>query len=80
MQLNFLVACPNEVIDNMGGRSVTTGAAKPLAAGQALDYAARVMNAAIPVEELQVSEDVTEQTLRYTHAQACGGSSFSSSK
>ncbi|TPR02195.1 Mitochondrial K+-H+ exchange-related family protein [Aspergillus niger] len=37
----------------MGGRGVTAGAAEPLAAGQALDYAARVMNAAIPVEELQ---------------------------
>lgn len=32
VELDFLVSCANEVIDDMGGRSVSASAAKPFAA------------------------------------------------
>ena len=63
MQLNFLVASSNEMVDDMGGRSVTTGTAKPLVAGQALDNAARIVNTAIPFETRNVSEDVAKREI-----------------
>jgi len=48
VQLYFLVTGPNEVVDDMGRRGVTAGAAKPFAAGQAFDNGAWIMDAAIP--------------------------------
>lgn len=47
MQLNFLVAGANQVIDDMGRRRISTGAAEPLVARKTFDNAARVMNATV---------------------------------
>ena len=47
MELDFLVACSNEVVDDVGGRGVAAGAAEPFLAGQAFHHAAGVVNAAV---------------------------------
>lgn len=47
MQLDFLVAGADEMVDNVRGRRVAAGTAEPLAAGKALDDAAGVVDAAV---------------------------------
>lgn len=47
MQLDLLVASPNEMVDDVRGGCVATSAAKPLIAGKAFDNTARVVDAAI---------------------------------
>lgn len=49
MQLYFLVAGSDKVIDDVRGRSVAASAAKPFAASQTANNAASVMDAAVPI-------------------------------
>lgn len=44
MQLDFLVAGADEVVDDVRRRSVAAGAAEPLVAAEALDDAAGVVD------------------------------------
>ncbi len=47
VELNLLVTCSNEMVDDMGGRGVASGAAEPFLTRQAFDHAARVVDAAV---------------------------------
>ena len=47
MKLDFLVSGANQVVDDVGGRGVTTRAAKPLAAPKAFHDGAWVVDSAI---------------------------------
>lgn len=47
MQLDFLVASSNEVIDDMRRRGIATGAAEPLVARETFHHAAGVMDTAV---------------------------------
>ena len=47
MELDFLVASSNQVVDDVRRRSVPARAAEPLVAGQALDDAASIVDAAV---------------------------------
>jgi hypothetical protein len=47
VELDFLVAGANQVVDDVRGGSVAAGAAEPLVAGQALDDAGGVVDAAV---------------------------------
>ena len=49
MQLHLLVSRSDEVIDDVGGRAVASGAAEPLVASQALDDAGWGVNATVAV-------------------------------
>jgi hypothetical protein len=49
VQLDLLVATSNQVVDDVGGRSVASGAAEPLVASQALDDASWIVDSTIAV-------------------------------
>jgi hypothetical protein len=49
VELHFLVSCADEVIDDVGGRGVATGTAKPLATSKTSDNAAGVVNTTVSV-------------------------------
>lgn len=49
MELYFLVASPDKMVYNVGGRGIATGAAKPLLTSETTDYAARIVNATVAV-------------------------------
>jgi hypothetical protein len=49
VQLHFLVASADEVVDDMRGGRIATGAAEPLLADEALDYAGGIVDAAVSV-------------------------------
>ena len=51
MKLNFLVAGSYEVIDDVGGRSVSASAAEPLGAGKTSNDAAGVVDAAVSIKD-----------------------------
>ena len=55
MELDFLVASSNKVVDDVRRRSVAAGAAEPLVAGQALDDAASVVYATVSMQVFHVS-------------------------
>jgi hypothetical protein len=50
MQLDFFVSSADQVVDDVGGRSVATCTAEPFTAGQTFDNAARIMDAAVSTE------------------------------
>jgi hypothetical protein len=83
VQLYLLVARTNKVVNNVGGRRVAASAAEPLAACEASDDTGRVMNATV-AEDIVCQcaafwKDKSANQALQTYAQACGGSSFSSS-
>ena len=49
MELDLLVSCSDEVVDNMRGGSVAAGGAEPFAAGQTPDNAGGVVDATVSV-------------------------------
>jgi hypothetical protein len=68
VQLHFFMASADQVVDDMGGRGITTGAAEPLVAAKALDYGAWVVDTAISAHN-RVSEN--SNAVRWdTYAQA----------
>jgi hypothetical protein len=68
----------NEVIDNVGRGCIPTSAAEPFTASKTSDNTARVVNATVSKQKALVSS-VPTIVENLTHAQACAGSSFSSS-
>ena len=49
MELNFLVASPDQMVHDMRRRRVSTSTAKPLIAGQALHNTARIVYATVTI-------------------------------
>jgi hypothetical protein len=47
VELDFLVAGANKVVDDVRGRRVATSAAEPLTAGETFDDATGVVNTAV---------------------------------
>jgi hypothetical protein len=52
VQLDLLMASANQMINDVGGRGVAAGAAEPFVAGEALDDASRIVNAAITAQRI----------------------------
>lgn len=71
MELYFLVSRADQVIDDVGGRSIPAGTAEPLAAGETSHNAARIVNATISViSSVAVSQIILhhEHTRRHVEA------------
>ena len=47
MKLDFLVACSDKMVDDVGGRGITSGATEPFAASEAPNDAAGIVDAAV---------------------------------
>ena len=86
MELNLLVSRTDQMIDDVRGRSIATGTAEPFAACQTTYNAAGIMYSTVSVGCLaSLCSDFPFAKYWHcarfveTHAQACGGSSVSSS-
>jgi len=55
MKLNFLVSGTDKMIDNVGGGSITTSTAKPLATSQTLDNTTWGMNATVSLQDVSLA-------------------------
>jgi hypothetical protein len=69
MELDLLVSCPNQVVDDMGRRGVATGAAEPFTARKAFDNAAWIVNPAVSIKVSGLALLSKNLTLK----QQCGG-------
>ena len=70
MELDFLVSCADKVVDDVGGGSVATGTAEPLATTQALNNAAWRMNATITFPDVSLLVQQVSKVV-YLRASMC---------
>ena len=50
MELDFLVTCADEMVDDVGSSTATTGTTEPFIAGETLDDGGGRMDTAVPRE------------------------------